>query len=85
MVERGERAHRDVESLQRLDASDEQEHRMGRRGPSAVRATLAMTGREERVVDTWRRDLDPTRRRAVEAFELRSFLGAAPGSRRSNP
>ena len=44
---------------------------------SAVRAPWRSTGREERVVDTRRHDLDPTRRRAVEALELRSFLGAA--------
>jgi hypothetical protein len=49
-VELGERPHRDVEALERLDAADEQQHRVvaeaeGRAGAGAV------AGREEGVVD----------------------------------
>ena len=76
--ERGERADGDVDALERLDATDEQQHRpvaeveVGQRGAGAG----AVAGREEGVVDAGRHDLDPVGLGAVEADELR-LLGQA--------
>ncbi len=76
MPERGQRPHRDVEPFERLDAPDEEQHRMvaePERGPRAA----AIARREERVIDTRGHDLDATGCGAVEAVELGGFLGAA--------
>ena len=79
-AERGQRAHGDVEALQRLDAPDEQEHgavaevEVVQRGAGAV----AGAGREEGVVDAGRDELDAAAVGAVEALELVG-LGLAGG------
>ena len=79
-AKRGEGAHRDVEALERLDATDEEQHRTvaerevgeGAPGPGPV------AGREEGVVDAGRHDLDARRVGAVEPHELVG-LGRAVG------
>ena len=75
MVERGEAMRTATSSpRQRLDTSDEQEHGWSPRSRCGARRRCRA---RKSVVDARRHDLDPTRRRAVEAFELRSFLSAA--------
>ena len=78
----GERTHRDIGALQRLDAPDEQQHRtIEWAGRARLRAPAAIARREERVLDSGRDDLDPARGLAVEAEELALLLGAADADR----
>ena len=71
-AQRGERADRDVEALERLDATDEEEHRAVAEVEVVERGarTVAWAGREEGVVDAGRHELDPAAVGAVEALEL---------------
>ena len=78
----GQRADGDVETLERLDAADEQQHRRSvepvperRAGPEAV------AGREEGVDHAGRDDLDAVGRRAVERHELLRLGRARRGDR----
>jgi len=68
-------ADRDIEPFQRLDATDEQEHRVlepaqAERGTSPA----AVARREERMIDAGRDDLDAVGHRPVQALELRTLL-----------
>ena len=79
--EGGKRPDRHVGTLERLDPSDEQQHRsVGRQLERGACAGL-VAGREERVLDTRRDDLDAALRIAVEAPELALLLGAADADR----
>src|SRR5579884_139119 len=76
VVERGERLDREVRTLQRLDAPDEQEHppvtdaeRVAR-----TRAVGVVAGREQLVVDAGRDDLHALGVRGVEVDELVALL-----------
>ncbi|CAB4547679.1 unannotated protein [freshwater metagenome] len=73
---RGERPHRDVGTLQRLDAADEQQHRPVGRQLQRTPGTGAVAGGEERVLDRGGDHLDPPRRVAVEPAELALLLVA---------
>ena len=73
----GQRPHRDVGCLQRLDAADEQQHRRVDGQVERTAGATAFAGREERVLDAGRDDLDATLRVAVQAAELALLLGAA--------
>src|SRR4029079_605638 len=72
---------RDVGALQRLDATDEQQHGRVERKAECVACTAALTGRQEGVFDTGGDDLDLARRLAVEPQELTLLLGAADADR----
>src|SRR5207245_5895229 len=59
LVERGQRAYRHFEALQRLDAADEEQDRaLGRSEAQRGAGAAAAPGREEGVVDAGRHDLD---------------------------
>ena len=80
VVELGQRLDGDVEALERLDPADEQQHRPVERAQVGERGAGPgpVAGREERVDDARRHDLDPGRVGAVEPLEL-GGLGRAVG------
>ncbi len=69
VIGRGQRAHRDVEALERLDPADEEQHRLVAQAERTAGAPL-VAGREERVVHAGRDELDPIGRRAVVVDEI---------------
>ena len=73
VVERGEAADREADALERLDATDEQDHAPTVE-PEAVPRRGAIAGREHRVVDAGRDDLDAIGVGVVERRELRAFV-----------
>ncbi len=73
VVERGERADREVGALQPLDPPDEQQHpRRVDAEPLARR--VAVAGKEDVVVDAGRHDFDAIERGVVQRCELRALV-----------
>ena len=66
----GQRAHREVGALQRLDATDEQQRPARRGGRACRRAAARSPGENTVVVDAGRDDLDALGIGAVVAHEL---------------
>ena len=80
-IQLGERPHGDIGALQRLDATDEQQHRRHRWAGRARCVPRRVAGREEGVLDARRDDLDLAGRLAVQPAELALLLGAADADR----
>ena len=76
-AERVQRPDRHVGPLQRLDPTDEQDHRHVGRADRAQPGAALVARREEGVLDAGRDDLDPTLRVAVQPAELLLLLDAA--------
>ena len=75
IVERGQRADGDVDALERLDPTDEQQQRPVFEPEAFTQPrTFAATRTEHRMVDAGWHDLDARRLRAIELRELQTFL-----------
>ena len=76
-LEAPKRLDRHIDSLERLDSADEQQHRLVTEPEGSTSAGSA-TGREESVIDSRRDDLDATGIGTVELDEL-TRLGLGVG------
>ena len=72
----GERTHRDIDALERLDPAHEQEHGTARQA-ERVAGTAGVAGGEEGMLHSGGHDLDAAPGVAVEATELRFLFAAA--------
>ena len=76
IAERGQRPNRNVGTLERLDAPDEQEHRSVEVESERSTRSGLITRSEERVLDAWGDDLEAALWVAVVEAELIGFLVA---------